>query len=169
MAVKDDPNSHIKVEDAKRAYHGPVPEMLEALCQTQGYKALVAFRFNGRGDARIDYRVPDDERGSAILGEWSSQTLRAAGVPWFEGCVMLGVRHDGWLDTATWGINTEACAKMANWRNHILERDVTTAPFQTWFGWGNEGLPKRLAPAAYAALTPRQQEWADAHTHPQAD
>lgn len=84
-----------------------------------------------------------------------------------QAVVVILVRDDGVVDTATYGRNEGACAVIARWRDGLMSK-LPVSPFQTWFGWGNGGRAKRLTPAEYATLNDQQKAYVDINTHPKA-
>lgn len=166
MTVSNDPNCHLKAEDAKRLMPADVDavRLLFDLLERHQMQAMACIWFNSD---KSPLTVGSSPENNEILYDWITNLTRYAvphDVARLDAVVIVGVAADGTVDTATWGVDRKACAAVAKWRDESLFKCVTVAPFQTWFGWGNQGVPKSLTPAELESLTLAQRAYVDANT-----
>lgn len=83
-----------------------------------------------------------------------------------QGVMIFMIRADGVIDSATYGKDAQACRFVDEWRNGVADTTLSVVPFQTYFGWGNDGAPKALTAKELASLTLGQRNWALARHHP---
>lgn len=164
MAVKNDPHSVIKAEDAQPLM-GLDPESLAAaltkLHFLRGFRVTSAVVFDGT-PRMIKHTIGGTSEDIDIFHEWLTNLVAttAKKVQSEIGAVIFAVRSDGVIDTATWGRDATACISVAQWRDEAL-RVVTYAPFQTWYGWRNKGKPRRLRTIDYEGLSKKQKAYVD--------
>jgi hypothetical protein len=169
MAVKDSPDTWIKAADARTIFNTSDPlHRLNLMGDVRGFVALSAIRFIGRepGMTLTWGRTPADQD---VMDTYAKNIAGRAGadVRAMTGAVLLGIRNDGNADVATWGKTVQDCARLGEWGGTILH-DLPVCPFQTWMGWGNGGIPKRMDASRVATLTPNQQAYVGRYTHPDA-
>lgn len=170
MAVRDDPKSRLKANDAKAAMN-LAPATGHAFCldlmnrhRLQGVVVLVF----SRGLIGTSYGCVEP-LGGYILSDWIGRVAARAPPHLYStlSALVLGVRDDGVVDTATWGKSKAECEKIAKWRDEVLEKYLTVAPFTTWFGWGADGVPTPMSAEDLASLSAQQRAWVEKHTrHP---
>lgn len=173
MTVKDSPDSRIKARDAKTLLAlQPGLETwnhLHTLTNAHGLKAAGCIVMNKGADPLIDTAAHVEE-DRLVLSEYLigyCQHLPYDDVKALRASMILAVRDDGVIDTATWGIDFQACEDMAEFRDMMME-ELPAAPFQTWFGWGNEGRPKKLSAEELKMLGDRGREFVERNTHRRA-
>lgn len=64
-----------------------------------------------------------------------------------QAVVVLTVTRDGVVSVVTYGENKAKCKAIGDWGQGLWSYAVSIIPFQTVFGWGNNGIPKE--PDAY--------------------
>lgn len=171
MSVKDDPNTRVKAVEARRAMER-MPraghEFCSSLVSNYQLQGVVILNFNGGEEAGVSVCC-FDSRGRDILHAWAANVAKRAPekVTDLLGAYVLAIRDDGGIDTATWGSSREACDAIAAWRDASWEY-VSAAPFQTWFGWGNGGVPKRLSAEELDSLGESGRAYVQSCTHPNA-
>jgi hypothetical protein len=174
VSVKDDPKARVKAADAKLlledgATASEFARVLGDLHDERGFVATAAIRFDGTPAFR-KMTLAAAERDRDVLHLWFTGLVQhhvTDAVQALDAALIIAVRPDGCIDTATWGRDKTACDAIAAWRTEQMKR-LPRAPFETWFGWGHEGKPTRLKPAEYASLTAGQQAYVDKNTHPDA-
>jgi len=177
MAVKDDPNTRIKAADAQALYEiAEVRDALDRLGSERGFKALVAMRLNGLLNGLTDAPAQfaawgvdvEDESVIYHYGKGAGAKLLARDCAHgASGVILLGIHADGVAEIATYGALARDCRILGKAGAGLLE-DLSACPFQTWFGWGNDGVPKRLTPEERAMLSAEQLVYVDRNTHPEA-
>jgi hypothetical protein len=171
VAIKDSSETRIKAADAKAAMdEGPVASSVfcQELAQRAALKAVTVFSFNnGRRANQFTWGQSAADRG--VLENWSSNTIERAtqAILASRGAVILAIRDDGVIDLATWGEDATACLTTATWGQAMLG-SLPVCPFQTWFGWGNGGVPRRINDARFRDLSEQQRVFVHHNTHPQA-
>lgn len=131
-------------------------------------KAVAVFNFNL--DSAMGLTVCCfDSRGRDMLHEWASQFAKTIpeSITGRLGSYILSIRDDGEMDCATWGKSRADCQAIGDWAKTAFDQ-MSTVPFQTWFGVWNGGVPKRLSPTEFQSLTENQQMYVRQHTHPDA-
>lgn len=61
-----------------------------------------------------------------------------------QACVVLTVARDGTVTVTTYGEDKRKCDAIGEWGQGLWKYAVSIIPFQTVFGWGNNGIPKRV-------------------------
>lgn len=170
MAVTDSPDTVIKARDAKRVLDaGDGDRMLAALkgLLVTPVIALGAVQvFRQQREPRV-LAAAGNEPDCGVLRDYMHGVARNA-APQFlaaDGIVLLAMRADGVIDVATWGVNDSDCQRLGTWGATLLNA-LPVCPFQTWFGWGNSGVPKAMAADRLAALTEKQRTYVERYTHP---
>lgn len=168
MAVSNDPASRLKAQDARPfigADEATTQEYLHRLAVLHGLKAVSVVQVAKQGVHAVHtyaHVAPDFKVLDGFVSAWSLGAIRPNAQ---YGALLIGVRDDGAIDTATWGANRDDCAGMATWRDAL---ELNPAPFQTWFGFGNGGKPLAFSETQRSGLTETQLAYVDAHTHPRA-
>ncbi|UTC28248.1 hypothetical protein GURKE_02170 [Brevundimonas phage vB_BpoS-Gurke] len=168
MTISNDPACRLKAQDSRPfigADAATADEYLHRLTVLHGLKAVGVIQVarNAVDVVRCyAYVSPDLKVLDTFLRDWSARAINPEAQ---YGALVVGVRDDGVIDTATWGASRADCAGMAAWRDTL---ELTPAPFQTWFGYGNGGKPLAFTAEQRAGLTPSQLTYVDAHTHPRA-
>lgn len=165
MAVKDSPDTRIKAAVAKAAMarHEGLA-FLHNLVDGYGLQAVSVINLLPEGERTIR-TFAWDRRASEILGDWINNMVVAKPPPAVIGAVVVGVRDDGVIDFATFGDTKESCPIVAAWIAPIM-CCLTVAPFQTYFGWSNGGVPLAMTEAELAGLSDGQRRWVEHNTHP---
>lgn len=58
-----------------------------------------------------------------------------------QAMVVLTVERNGTVSVVTYGENRKKCSAIGAWGQGLWEYAVAINPFQTVFGWGNNGKP----------------------------
>jgi len=61
-----------------------------------------------------------------------------------QGCVVLTVARDGTVTVTTYGEDKRKCDAIGAWGQGLWKYAVSLEPFQTVFGWGNNGVPRKI-------------------------
>lgn len=61
-------------------------------------------------------------------------------------CCLI-VDRKGVVSVVTYGENKNKCKAIGDWGNGLWSYAVTINPFQTVFGWGNNGIPMKTVEA----------------------
>lgn len=61
-----------------------------------------------------------------------------------QACVVLTVARDGVVTVTTYGEDKKKCDAIGEWGQGLWKYAVSIIPFQTIFGWGNGGIPKKV-------------------------
>jgi hypothetical protein len=169
MAVKDSPDTKVKALDAKivmeATRRGLGPDSLNALRARKSLRACFAYYLAFDTDPRAI--VSADIVDQAVLDDWTRNAVARIKAKPSEGVVIIAIRADGWIDVATWG-RTQADCGLTGALGAAMLKNLPACPFQTWFGWGNQGLPKALSDAQVATLNETAQAYVSRNTHPTA-
>jgi acyl carrier protein len=114
--------------------------------------------------------VKDDPKSSVRAADAKAlmQKLQLHSPHGSKAVVVINVTQDGSVDYATYGQDVDDCRLIGEWAAGFVFKNVTRAPFQTWWGHDNGGVPAPLTPDELATLTPTQRAWVQEHTHPDA-
>jgi len=74
-----------------------------------------------------------------------------------QAVVVLTVAKDGVVTVTTYGEDTKKCDAIGKWGQGLWKYAVSLDPFQTVFGWGNNGTPKRITKEQVAAHEQTEQ------------
>lgn len=80
-----------------------------------------------------------------------------------QAVVIVGVERDGTVTVVSYGETKAKCDSIGEWAQGLWRNAVSAVPFQTRFGWGNEGVPKPLSAAELAQLGPNGRAFAQRH------
>lgn len=171
MAVNDSPTTRIKAADAGALLKSvDLHTDLYNLLRSRGFLAGFAIKTNGDAETPVvveamgwiesDYELIREY--AMRLGERTPAAYKAR-----NGLVIVGVHSDGMAETATWGKKADDCKSLGSYGSEILN-GLPVAPFQTWWGWGNKGVPKRMSASRLAALSDNQRAYVARNTHPSA-
>lgn len=69
-----------------------------------------------------------------------------------QAVVVLTVARDGVVTVTTYGEDKRKCDAIGEWGQGLWKYTVTVVPFRTIFGWGNDGVPKRLSAEEQAEM-----------------
>ena len=58
-----------------------------------------------------------------------------------QAIVLLTVERNGTVSVVTYGENVEKCKAIGDWGQGLWKHCVSLIPFQSVFGWGNNGVP----------------------------
>lgn len=171
MAIHDSPVTRIKARDAKTVLYAADPiVVLTSIAVDNHFKAIGAIRCDQQREltpSRAAWgRSPGDH---TVMLSYITGLARLAD-PQFtaaRGVLLLGVHEDGESEIATWGIEANDCKRLGRWGAIILD-ELPIAPFQTWYGWGNGGVPQRMSADQIASLNDQQKMFVAEHTHPDA-
>lgn len=171
MAVNDSPTTRIKAADAGALLKSvDLRTDLYDLLRGRGFLAGFAIKTFGDSDTPplveamgwIDCDYELIREYAMRLGERTPDSYKAR-----TGLVIVAIHHDGVAETATWGKKADDCKALGAYGSEIL-KGLPVAPFQTWWGWGNKGVPKRMSASRLAALSDNQRAYVDRNTHPAA-
>ena len=169
MGIKDDPSTFIKAKDAKAFMGAKTPEeaslLIDRLVAHHAIRAVAAV-VALHDKPLLMVAAPGDKAGARHLNEWLVKTVPAL-PPLDRSVVLVAIRKDGWVDTATWGKTRALCDAAAAWRDRLAEHFYHT-PFTTWFGHGKDGVPTKLSAEQLATLTDASRAWVAERTHPDA-
>ena len=56
-----------------------------------------------------------------------------------QAIVILGIEKNGTIRTVTFGEDKIKCKAIGEWGKSLVEHGLSLIPFQTVFGWGNDG------------------------------
>ncbi|UTU08985.1 hypothetical protein CcrJ4_gp236c [Caulobacter phage J4] len=82
--------------------------------------------------------------------------------------VIIAVRKDGVVDTATDGEDRWHKETIANYAHGLLSSTYAVAPFRTAFGVGTGGIPWRASEEELRGMSLEVRAWVAANTHPKA-
>lgn len=171
MAVKDSALSRVKARDAQRflAVTDPasVSGRIKRLLSRHDLVGVALMLAHIKPKPAIVCSVPGDKAGARILQNWAEKTFPNL-PPLTEAVVIVAIRRDGWIDTATWGVDAVACDEAGRWAEELGEHHLYVSPFQTWFGYGTDGTPTRLTDAQLATLSDAGRDFVAENTHPDA-
>lgn len=169
MAVKDSPDTKVKALDAKivmeATRRGLGPDSLESLRGRKSLRACFAYYLLFDVDPRV--LISADAVDLPILADWTKNAVSRIAAKPSEGIVIIAIREDGWIDVATWG-RTQADCGLTGTLGSAMMKSLPACPFQTWFGWGNQGQPKSLSDGQVATLNATAQAYVERNTHPRA-
>ncbi len=78
-----------------------------------------------------------------------------------QAVVIMRVERDGTVTLSTYGENTLKCNVIGEWAKKSIWGQIARIPFETLFGWGNNGVPKALEKREYMSLSPGGKEYYD--------
>ncbi len=61
-----------------------------------------------------------------------------------QAVVILAVERDGTVTVVSYGETPFKCKAIGDWAQRLWKKCVSVCPFQTAFGWGNGGKPKKM-------------------------
>lgn len=85
-----------------------------------------------------------------------------------QAVAIVSVMQDGTINVSTYGSTKFNCAVIGDWGQGLLGRGLSVVPFQTAFGWGNNGIPHAVSPSQLEAASPEAQEYVTHNTHEHA-
>lgn len=174
MAVNDSPTTRIKAADAGALLKSvDLRTDLYNLLRSRGF--LAGFAIKVYGDATTPPSVeamgwtghegPDYELIREYAMRLSERVPDASRQR--SGVIVLAIHSDGMAEVATWGAKADDCKVLGAYGSDVLN-GLPVAPFQTWWGWGNAGVPKRMTASRLAALSDNQRAYVARNTHPSA-
>ena len=86
----------------------------------------------------------------------------------YRALIVVGVRDDGTVDVMSHGRDRDDCRVISAYAQGQFGDHLPRVPFQTWFGWGNAGVPLALSAEQLATLGEAGQRYAAANTPPDA-
>lgn len=104
--------------------------------------------------------------GTRMKVKHARQLAKAHGM---KAVVIIGVGADGQVDVATYGDTPASCKVIGDWGQGLLTHSINAVPFQTYFGWGNKGVPLALSRDQLASLDNAARSYAVRYTHPRAE
>jgi hypothetical protein len=171
MAINDSDVTRIKARDAKTVLDAGDPiGVLASLGHELGFKVLGAIRVNRQSQGYPMVLTWTRTPGDQDVLDTYLKALAKTAEPQFSaaiGLLIFGIHDDGMAEVATWGVTANDCKRLGAWGSLIL-KGLPVSPFQTWFGWGNGGVPKRMSAARLATLNPQQKLFVERYTHPHA-
>ncbi len=61
-----------------------------------------------------------------------------------QAVVIIGVERDGTITVVSYGESKFKCKVIGDWAQGLWKKCISVCPFQTAFGWGNGGKPKKM-------------------------
>lgn len=86
----------------------------------------------------------------------------------YRALIVVGVRRDGTVDVMSHAIDRADCRVIGDYAQGQFGANLPRVPFQTWFGWGNAGVPLALTRAELDQLGTYGLRYAEANTHREA-
>lgn len=86
----------------------------------------------------------------------------------YRAVIVVGVRDDGTVDVMSHARDRADCRVIGHYAQAQFGTSIPRAPFQTWFGWGNGGVPMSLTQTQLAGLDNYGRRYVAANTHPEA-
>ena len=62
-----------------------------------------------------------------------------------QAVVIIGVDQKGIVTVVSYGETKAKCKAIGDWAQGLWKYAISLSPFQTIFGWGNKGIPKKFA------------------------
>ena len=87
----------------------------------------------------------------------------------YRALIVVGVRENGTIDVMTDGRDPADCSVVGDYAQNQFGTHLPRAPFQTWFGWGNGGVPLALTAVQLSELSEAGRRYAARNTHPDAE
>lgn len=87
----------------------------------------------------------------------------------YRALIAVGVRDDGTVDVMSHARDRADCRVIGDYAQGQFGSNLPKAPFQTWFGWGNAGVPLALTKTELEQLGAYGRRYVAANTHPQAE
>lgn len=82
----------------------------------------------------------------------------------YRAVIVVGVREDGTVDVMSHARDRADCRVIAGYAQGQFGDHLPRVPFQTWFGWGNGGVPLALTTLELASLSPAARRYAAENT-----
>lgn len=174
MTIKDSSESRVKARAARTVMElnggQEIFAHLHGLMNAHGLKAVTAIDLTGGPDVGKHTNAHTDEDRDVLHDFVTGLVVHAlpADIQALRGALILAVRDDGVIDIATWGSNAAACDAIADWSKEIMD-ELPVAPFQTYFGWGNGGRPKKMPESDLKMLGEAGRAFVERYTHRRAD
>ena len=73
-----------------------------------------------------------------------------------QAIVILCVNKSGTIDGVSYGETAFKCQAIGAWLDTLIDHGLSRIPFETVFGWGNDGSPKKLGKTERKKLL---QDW----------
>ena len=86
----------------------------------------------------------------------------------YRAIIVVGVRADGTVDVMSHARDRADCRIIGSYAQGQFGQNLPKVPFQTWFGWGNAGVPLTLTSAELDQLGGYGRRYVSANTHPEA-
>ncbi|AXQ68786.1 hypothetical protein HOU00_gp339 [Caulobacter phage CcrPW] len=165
--VDDRPGARLKAEDARGLLH--FPDRLGDLLTLKACLAGAKIVFSGNGYAPSVTAWGWTPRDQEVIEDYVKRRVEKnmGGLTARQGLVLLAVRNDGSVDVATWGKSSQDCKVLGELGSKELGA-LPSCPFQTWWGWGNGGVPKRFPAQTLKTLSENTQAYVKKNTHPGA-
>jgi hypothetical protein len=164
LRANDHPDTRIKAADAKALHEAEKPgEGLEMLLRERSFQVLTCARLWPSLLWQTHTRSTDKDihaMGAKFAEEFLCEAMKIAPGEVREraGTVVFGIHEDGTAEVATYGVSRTDCHILGGWGSEFLN-SLTACPFQTWFGWGNDGVPKPFTQAELDSLNVQQLAW----------
>lgn len=78
-----------------------------------------------------------------------------------QGTIIIGITKTGSIEYHTYGENKQKSNILGTWMSQWFKKAFTAIPFQTHFGWGNDGEPTPLTEEEWKSLTDAGKAWAE--------
>lgn len=69
-----------------------------------------------------------------------------------QAMAAITVDRDGTVHVTTYGESQQKCQAIGEWAQGLHDHAITVVPFQTVFGWGNNGVPKEITEEQWGCL-----------------
>lgn len=86
-----------------------------------------------------------------------------------QAVVILGIERDGTVTVVSYGEDAFKCKAIGDWAQGLWKKAISVCPFQTAFGWGNGGKPKRMKSFDLLTLGSAGVGYVEKYTAPDAE
>jgi len=86
-----------------------------------------------------------------------------------QAVVILGIERDGTVTVVSYGETKFKCKAIGDWAQGLWKKVVSVCPFQTAFGWGNGGRPKKMKSIDLLMLGSAGIGYVEKYTAPDAE
>lgn len=86
-----------------------------------------------------------------------------------QAVVIIGVERDGTVTVVSYGEDKFKCKAIGDWAQGLWKKCISVCPFQTAFGWGNGGKPKKMKSVDLLTLGLAGVGYVEQYTAPNAE
>lgn len=87
----------------------------------------------------------------------------------YRAVIVVGVRDNGVVDVMSHARSQADCRVIGDYAQQQFGAHLPVVPFQTWFGWGHQGVPLALDREQLASLSRSGRAYAATNTAPNAE